>query len=53
MLKHLGWSRKKSGGASERDEFLRATWQLMVAEEILAGRFVFVECARQTTRFLP
>jgi transposase len=27
-------------GASERDEFLRAAWQVMVAEGIDAGRFV-------------
>jgi hypothetical protein len=29
--------------ASERDEFLRAAWQGLVAEEIDAGRLVFVD----------
>ena len=30
-------------GASERDEFLRAAWRVLVAEEVDAGRLVFVD----------
>ena len=35
----------KSGflGAGERDEFLRATWRLLVAGEVDAERLVFVD----------
>jgi hypothetical protein len=37
-------------GASERDEFSRAAWQVMIAKEIDAGRFVFVdECGTNTS----
>jgi transposase len=37
-------------GASERDEFLRAAWRLMVAGEIHAERLVFVdECSTNTS----
>ncbi len=36
-------SKKRSVGASERDEFLRAAWRVMVAEEIHADRLVFVD----------
>jgi hypothetical protein len=36
--------------ASERDEFLRAAWRVMVAEAIDAGRLVFVdECGTHTS----
>jgi transposase len=35
--------KKRSVGASERDEFLRAAWRLMVAGEIHAERLVFVD----------
>src|SRR3712207_6056686 len=37
--------KKRSMGASERDEFLRAAWRVMVAGEagIDAGRLVFVD----------
>ena len=38
MLRRLGWSRKRSLGAGERDEFLRAAWRLLVAGEIAAER---------------
>src|SRR5215213_8567466 len=31
MLKRLGWTRKRSVGANERDEFFRAAWRVMVA----------------------
>jgi transposase len=42
--------KKRSVGASERDEFLRAAWQVMVTERIDAGRFVFVdECGTNTS----
>lgn len=30
-------------GSVERDEFLRAAWKAMVAEELCAGRLVFVD----------
>ncbi len=35
--------KKRSLGASERDEFVRAAWQLLVAEEVDAERLVFVD----------
>ena len=34
---------KRSLGADERDEFLRAAWRKLVGEEIDAGRLVFVD----------
>jgi hypothetical protein len=40
-------------GASERDEFLRCAWQVMVAKEIDAGRFVFVDECGTNTSFTP
>jgi hypothetical protein len=37
-------------GASERDEWLRAAWRVMVAERIDARRLVFVdECGTNTS----
>jgi transposase len=37
-------------GASERDEWLRAAWRVMVAEKAKAGRLVFVdECGTHTS----
>ncbi len=37
-------------GASERDEFLRAAWRVLVAGRVEAGRFVFVdECSTNTS----
>src|SRR5215213_8580149 len=43
-------SKKRSVGASERDEFLRAAWRLMVAGEIHTERLVFVdECSTNTS----
>ena len=37
-------------GASERDEFLRAAWRVMVAGEVDADRLVFVdECSTNTS----
>jgi transposase len=35
--------KKRSMGAGERDEFLRAAWRALVAEEVDADRLVFVE----------
>ena len=35
--------KKRSLGASERDEFLRAAWRLLVAGEVDADRLVFVD----------
>jgi transposase len=35
--------KKRSLGASERDEFLRAAWQLLIAGEVDAERLVFVD----------
>ena len=45
-------SKKRSVGASERDEFLRAAWRAMVAGQagIYAERLVFVdECSTNTS----
>jgi transposase len=36
-------SKKRSVGASERDEFLRAAWRALVAQGIHAERLVFVD----------
>ncbi len=35
--------KKRSVGASERDEFVRAAWRSLVAKEIPAERLVFVD----------
>jgi transposase len=35
--------KKRSLGAAERDEFLRAAWRLLVAGQIDTGRLVFVD----------
>jgi transposase len=35
--------KKRSLGAAERDEFLRAAWRVLVAEEIEAKQLVFVD----------
>jgi hypothetical protein len=40
-------------GAIERDEFLRAAWKVMVAEEIDACRLVFVIEMGTNTSFPP
>jgi transposase len=43
-------SKKRSLGATERDEFLRAAWRLLVAGGIDAQRLVFVdECGTNTS----
>jgi transposase len=42
--------KKRSLGAAERDEFLRAAWRLLAADEIDAERLVFVdECGANTS----
>ena len=42
--------KKRSVGASERDEFLRAAWRVSVAGGVGAERFVFVdECGANTS----
>jgi transposase len=42
--------KKRSVGASERDEFLRAAWRVLVAREIRTERLVFVdECSTNTS----
>jgi transposase len=42
--------KKRSVGATERDEFLRCAWRTMVAGSIGADRFVFVdECSTNTS----
>jgi transposase len=41
---------KRSVGAAEREEFLRAAWRVMVAGRTQASRFVFVdECSTNTS----
>lgn len=43
-LKRLGYTHKKrSVEASEREEFDRAAWKVLVADQIEAERFVFVD----------
>jgi len=42
--------KKRSAGASERDEFLIAAWRVMVAGEVRTERLVFVdECSTNTS----
>ncbi len=40
-------------GASERDEFLRAAWRVLVAGRVEAGRFVFVDEMGANTSLCP
>jgi hypothetical protein len=40
-------------GASERDEFLRAAWRVLVAEALDAGRLVFVDEMGANTSLAP
>jgi transposase len=50
MLKRLGWTRKRSAGASERDEFLGAVWRVTVAGRPGTERLVFGdECSTNTS----
>src|SRR3712207_4626380 len=44
LMKRLGFSQKKrTVGALGRDEFLRAAWKVLVAEQVEAERLVFVD----------
>ena len=43
MLGRLGWTKKRSVGAGERDEWLRAAWRALVAGSLDAQRLVFVD----------
>jgi transposase len=45
--------KKRSVGASERDEFLRAAWRVMVAEDLGAERLVFVDEMGANTSLAP
>lgn len=45
--------KKRSLGADERDEFLRAAWRKLVCEEIDAGRLVFVDEMGSNTALAP
>ncbi|MGI9050960.1 MAG: IS630 family transposase [Rubrobacteraceae bacterium] len=45
--------KKRSMGASERDEFLRAAWRVMVVEQIDAKRLVFVDEMGSNTSLSP
>ncbi len=45
--------RKRSVGATERDEFLRATWRTLVADGIDARRLVFVDEMGSNTTLRP
>jgi transposase len=42
-LRRMGFGRKRSLDASERHEWLRATWRTLVAEGIQPERLVFVD----------
>jgi DDE superfamily endonuclease len=46
-------SKKSSVGASERDEFLRAAWRVMIAGEVRTERLVFVEECSTDTSLAP
>jgi hypothetical protein len=46
-------SKKRSVGASERDEFLRAAWRVLIAREIHAERLVFVDEMGANTSLAP
>ena len=45
--------KKRSVGASERDEFLRAAWRALVAGSLDADRLVFVEEVGTNTSLAP
>lgn len=53
-LKQLGYSHKKrSVEAAERNEFDRVAWRVLVAEQIEADRFVFVDEMGSNTSLHP
>jgi hypothetical protein len=43
VIKQMNSTRKKGRSATERDEFLRAAWRVMVAAVLDPGRLVFVD----------
>jgi hypothetical protein len=45
--------KKRSVGASQRDEWLRAAWRVMVIEEIDSRRWVFVDEMGTNTSLAP
>ena len=45
--------KKRSVGASERDEFLRAPWRVMVAATTRPERLVFVDETATNTSLAP
>ena len=47
----MGHSRKKDPAATERDEFERAAWRVMVAGELCAGRLMFVDEMGQNMKY--
>jgi hypothetical protein len=49
----LGFTQKTDSGALERDEFSRAAWRLMVAEQVEAKRLVFVDEMGTNTSLSP
>ena len=49
LLKRLGYSQKRSVGAMERDEWLRAAWRVMVAKKVEPERLVFVDARWERT----
>jgi transposase len=53
-LRQMGFGRKRTLGASERDEFLRAAFRVMVISSIDPDRFVFLRTSvRRTPRLRP
>ena len=46
-------SKKRSVGASERDEFLRTAWRVLVGGDVGAERFVFVDECSTNTSLVP
>jgi transposase len=52
-LRCLGWTRKRSVSAVERDEWLRAAWRTLVAEGLDAERLVFVDEMGVNTSLFP
>jgi hypothetical protein len=52
-LRRMGFDRKGTLGASEREELLRATFRMMVMSAIDSERFVFVEECSSNTSLAP
>jgi transposase len=54
LLKRMGFTRKKRTlGASERDEWLRAAWRVLVSQTLDAGCLVFVDEMGANTSLAP